>query len=242
MPGGAAAIRQPWRMAAAYLDAAYPSGPGSPLAVERRNEAQWASVVTMARRGINAPLTSSAGRLFDAVAALLGVRDAVNYEGQAAIELEQLADQAETGGYRAAVEPGEVLRVGRHRPGPRRGRRPGGRCRQRKDRGQISSRDRGADCRLLRTAAGADWPGHGRAIRRGVPESAVAAHRRRVARVERLHGAHALAHPVQRRRDQPRPGRRGGRQDRRDQRADAVPRFKQRGRRSFAVLFPGLRS
>jgi hydrogenase maturation protein HypF len=111
MPGGAAAIRQPWRMAAAYLDAAFPGGPDGALAVASRNEAQWSNVVAMARRGINAPLTSSAGRLFDAVAALLGVRDRVNYEGQAAIELEQLADPAETGGYRAAIESGEVLQV-----------------------------------------------------------------------------------------------------------------------------------
>ncbi len=114
MPGGAAAIRQPWRMAAAYLDAAYPGGSGSPLDVATRNEARWANVVTMARRGINAPLTSSAGRLFDAVAALLGVRDSVTYEGQAAIELEQLADPAERGAYRAGIESGEVLRVAGH--------------------------------------------------------------------------------------------------------------------------------
>jgi hydrogenase maturation protein HypF len=102
MPGGAAAIRQPWRMAAAYLDAAGLDGPSLP--VLERNAARWDTVVSMARRRVNAPLTSSAGRLFDAVAALLGVRDEITYEGQAAIELEQLADRAETRAYRAGID------------------------------------------------------------------------------------------------------------------------------------------
>jgi hydrogenase maturation protein HypF len=112
MPGGAAAIRQPWRMTASYLAAAYPDGSGpAGLAVRARNERAWGTIAAMAERGINAPLTSSAGRLFDAVAALLGVRDAISYEGQAAIELEQLADPAEPGCYRAAAHGGEPLRI-----------------------------------------------------------------------------------------------------------------------------------
>ena len=100
MPGGAAAIRQPWRMAAAYLDAACVT---AELGVIRRNRDRWDDVLALARKGINAPATSSAGRLFDAVAALIGVHDTITYEGQAAIELEQLADPAETGGYRAGL-------------------------------------------------------------------------------------------------------------------------------------------
>jgi hydrogenase maturation protein HypF len=115
LPGGAAAIRQPWRMAAAYLDAAG-SGLGglgglsglAGLDVARRNADRWDTVTAMARRRVNAPLTSSAGRLFDAVAALLGVRDEITYEGQAAIELEQLADPGETGTYRAGIESAPV--------------------------------------------------------------------------------------------------------------------------------------
>jgi len=103
MPGGAAAIRQPWRMAAAYLDAACPEGQPDGLDVTRRNEALWPGVLQIARRGVNSPLTSSAGRLFDAVAAILGVRDTINYEGQAAVELEQLADPGEEGAYQATV-------------------------------------------------------------------------------------------------------------------------------------------
>jgi hydrogenase maturation protein HypF len=104
MPGGAAAIRQPWRMAAAYVDR-------DDLDVARRNAERWAAVTAMAAKGVNAPLTSSAGRLFDAAAALLGVRDTINYEGQAAIELEQLADPAESGAYPAAVVAGDPFQI-----------------------------------------------------------------------------------------------------------------------------------
>ncbi|GAA3257021.1 carbamoyltransferase HypF [Nonomuraea helvata] len=101
MPGGSAAIRQPWRMAAAYLE-----GDGAELDVARRHERWWASVTSLMR---GAPVTSSAGRLFDAVAALLGVRDTISYEGQAAIELERLADPAERGAYPAAVSDDLVV-------------------------------------------------------------------------------------------------------------------------------------
>ena len=102
MPGGVAAIREPWRMAAVYLDRAF-GADAPPLAVAARHDARWSTIVEIGRAGVNAPLTSSVGRLFDAAAALLGVRDVVSYEGQAAIELEQLADPAEGGAYHAAL-------------------------------------------------------------------------------------------------------------------------------------------
>ncbi|MGH3165933.1 MAG: carbamoyltransferase HypF [Trebonia sp.] len=111
MPGGAAAIRQPWRMAAVYLDAAFAGAPPDGLEVTGRNSGRWQAVVTMARNGVNSPLTSSAGRLFDAVAALLNVRDAINYEGQAAVELEQWADIAEAGFYKATIHNDTAFRV-----------------------------------------------------------------------------------------------------------------------------------
>jgi hydrogenase maturation protein HypF len=103
MPGGAAAIREPWRMAAAWLDAALGGQVPERLAVVGRHLGRWERVVALARSGTASVATSSAGRLFDAVAAILGVRDAVNYEGQAAVELEQLADPAEPAAYPARV-------------------------------------------------------------------------------------------------------------------------------------------
>jgi hydrogenase maturation protein HypF len=110
LPGGAAAIRQPWRMAASYLEAAY--GDAVPdLAVMRRNSATWPAIVSMARARVNAPMTSSAGRLFDAMSAILGVRDAVNYEGQAAIELEQRTDVSEPGRYPMTLRAGDAVVV-----------------------------------------------------------------------------------------------------------------------------------
>jgi hydrogenase maturation protein HypF len=79
LPGGEAAVREPWRVAAVHLERA-----GLAVPWER-----WPDV--RASLAVNAPLASGMGRLFDAVAAILGVRDEVTYEGQAAIELEQLA-------------------------------------------------------------------------------------------------------------------------------------------------------
>jgi hydrogenase maturation protein HypF len=116
MPGGAAAIREPWRMAAAWLGAAFGGQVPERLAVVGRNLDRWEQVAALARSGTASPTTSSAGRLFDAVSAILGVRDAVNYEGQAAVELEQLADPAEAAAYPARVggagNDGALLLVG----------------------------------------------------------------------------------------------------------------------------------
>ncbi|HEY9413751.1 MAG TPA: carbamoyltransferase HypF [Pseudonocardia sp.] len=111
LPGGAASVREPWRMAASYLRAcALPPPPG----LAERQGARWGHLASMLDAGVNSPPTSSAGRLFDAVAALVGLRDRVNYEGQAAIELEQLAwgasgEVRDVRGYPARVD-GPVLR------------------------------------------------------------------------------------------------------------------------------------
>ena len=84
LPGGEAAIREPWRTAAIHLELA-----GRPIPANRAPFERWP--VVRQSLAVNAPLSSGMGRLFDAVAAVLGVRETVSYEGQAAIELEQLA-------------------------------------------------------------------------------------------------------------------------------------------------------
>ena len=97
LPGGDAAIREPWRMAVAYLHQACGEAAFSidhPIA-RILQKSEWVLFAQMLRRGINSPLTSSCGRLFDAVAALLTLRHAVSYDGQSAIELEALAETAE---------------------------------------------------------------------------------------------------------------------------------------------------
>jgi hydrogenase maturation protein HypF len=95
MPGGDHAIRAPWRMAVAHLDDS-----AVECAVLERSlpRASLRTVRSMLARRFNTPLTSSAGRLFDAVAALAGVRQEVEYEGQAAMELEWLASGADPDG------------------------------------------------------------------------------------------------------------------------------------------------
>ena len=104
MPGGALAVKKPYRMALGYLMAAEafePAGSAAPwldpeLArafLDRLDPREVEVVRVQLARGLNAPLASSAGRLFDAAAALLGLREVAEYEAQAAIELELLAEQ-----------------------------------------------------------------------------------------------------------------------------------------------------
>jgi hydrogenase maturation protein HypF len=100
MPGGAAAIRQPWRMACAWLAASFDEPRVPPRQLARHvDELAWSQISELAASGFASPLTTSAGRLFDAVAALCGVRAEVNYEGQAAVELEAACDLGEGGAY-----------------------------------------------------------------------------------------------------------------------------------------------
>ena len=80
MPGGDQAVREPWRMALAYL---VDSGASDALLKSRVPKVALGAAQTMLERRFNTPVTSSVGRLFDAVAALAGVRDRVSFEGQA---------------------------------------------------------------------------------------------------------------------------------------------------------------
>jgi hydrogenase maturation protein HypF len=121
LPGGSQAIRQPWRMACAWLSAAFDEAEEVPVALsEFVEQARWSQVRRLVQSGVAAPLTTSAGRLFDAVAALCGLRAEINYEGQAAIELEAACDPNELGSYpidlyaedgRLVIDPRETIRA-----------------------------------------------------------------------------------------------------------------------------------
>ena len=92
LPGGVGAIKEPWKMSIAYLYEIYKDERAlfaREIFPQRGKEINL--VENLIRKRINSPLTSSAGRLFDAVAAILGIRERINYEGQAAVELEMLS-------------------------------------------------------------------------------------------------------------------------------------------------------
>jgi hydrogenase maturation protein HypF len=108
LPGGDHAARQPWRMAASWMIAAGPRHAPDELHSRIPHE-QWELVGQMVRRGFSAPVTTSMGRLFDAAAALCGLRTRCTYEGQAAIELEARADVAHKGAYAMPVGDDLVL-------------------------------------------------------------------------------------------------------------------------------------
>jgi len=90
LPGGEAAIRKPWRIAVGYAVALGLDFAELPF-LQSASEEELRVCRLQASKGVNAPLTSSMGRLFDCVAALANVRTEVTYEGQAAMELEQLS-------------------------------------------------------------------------------------------------------------------------------------------------------
>ncbi len=114
MPGGAAAIKEPWRMAVSYLFDAYGEDLWQlDLALLRRIETQKIQIMTeMILKNLNCPLTSSLGRLFDGVAALIGLRDTVAFEGQAAMELEMLAAEGIESVYAYHWDDGAIRQIG----------------------------------------------------------------------------------------------------------------------------------
>jgi hydrogenase maturation protein HypF len=101
LPGGDQAVREPWRMACAWLRAAGDEGPLAGIDPER-----WRAVGRLAESGLAVPVTTSVGRLFDAVSAMCGLRLRITYEGQAAMELEAACDPSERGAYEFDVVAG----------------------------------------------------------------------------------------------------------------------------------------
>ncbi len=102
LAGGDAAVRQPWRAALGYLiDAHFEGIPENHVRLVRR----------MIESGVNTVPTSSCGRLFDAVAAIIGLRTAVNFEAQAAIELEMIAEVGNTARYPFEIEAGPLWQI-----------------------------------------------------------------------------------------------------------------------------------
>lgn len=112
MPGGVASIREPWRMGAAWSAVATGRDEtASRLKGSGGNEVAVEVVVDLADHPTS-PITTSAGRLFDAIAALLGGRQRVSYEAQAAIELEALARTVERGDAPRYSEHAVITRTG----------------------------------------------------------------------------------------------------------------------------------
>ncbi|MBZ5624760.1 MAG: carbamoyltransferase HypF [Acidobacteriia bacterium] len=107
LAGGDAAVREPWRSGLSYLMDTF--GPG--VAFEAAPEPRVRVVRQMIQKNVSTVPTSSCGRLFDAVASIVGLRQQVTFEGQAAIELEAVALEGETGCYPFGVDEGTAWQV-----------------------------------------------------------------------------------------------------------------------------------
>jgi len=113
LPGGDAAVREPWRMAFVWLRRAFPAGDAPRLPWHARHGGALAVLARAVERGVASPPTSSCGRLFDAVASLLDLGDSASHEGELAMALESLAETADEtfplGEGEPAPAPGGVL-------------------------------------------------------------------------------------------------------------------------------------
>ena len=119
LPGGDAAVKEPRRVALALLwelfgDAALEMDDLAPIRALRPTERKL--LAQMLAKGINAPITTSAGRLFDGIAALIGLHQQVSFEGQAAMALEFAADGREIGAYPSRVSCRFKVEGSRSRP------------------------------------------------------------------------------------------------------------------------------
>jgi len=105
LPGGDKAIVEPWRMAYSYLYSIYGSKAKTlDIDFNRRMDYDKLSIIEkMIDKNINSPLTSSCGRLFDAASSLIGIRDEISYEGQAAMELESFCASGITERYKFCI-------------------------------------------------------------------------------------------------------------------------------------------
>lgn len=108
LPGGDLAIKEPWRMAISWLHSAGIHQDDSLPCCQGITQEQIEVMKSQIENQINVTPTSSMGRFFDAIAALIGVKQIVNYEAQAAIELESIADPDEKGLYRFEVKGGII--------------------------------------------------------------------------------------------------------------------------------------
>ena len=113
LPGGDAAVRQPWRMALSYLrDTFGDDSAGVDLGFLRDVPKHSISIVdAMLTRRLNCIDTSSCGRLFDAISSIVGLRHEVTFEGQAAIQLEMIADASVERAYPYAISEGDPAQL-----------------------------------------------------------------------------------------------------------------------------------
>jgi hydrogenase maturation protein HypF len=113
MPGSAAAIKEPWRMAISYLyDAFGNSYRDLELSVLKEIDEKNINIISeMISKNINSPSTSSLGRLFDGIASIIGLRHNVCYEGQAAMELEMIAGEETKETYEYEWTSGDVKKI-----------------------------------------------------------------------------------------------------------------------------------